>query len=193
LVLILLLSAGCQKQPTETASPGEVVEKEEADTSIKTPSEPERYPEVTPESEPEKESQQPAAPNSSEDVSNPSSEEEEKAARIEQCLKEANEVYDRMEADNAVFFSLYVYLKDYPKGGDFKQPLKELPEFPEIDAEKISEATNYVSMYETSWAHFIVIDLKENSREAMTDSIKKIMEHDNIYTVKVTYYSIIGC
>ena len=35
LVLLLLLPAGCEKQPTETASPDTVVEKEETGTTNK--------------------------------------------------------------------------------------------------------------------------------------------------------------
>ena len=60
LVLLLMLPAGCKKQPTETASPGEVVEKEEtgtSDTVVKkeetnisdeSPSEPVKQPEEAP-------------------------------------------------------------------------------------------------------------------------------------------------
>ena len=60
LILLLLLPAGCKKQPTETASPGEVVEKKEtgtSDTVVKkeetnisdeSPSEPVKQPEDEP-------------------------------------------------------------------------------------------------------------------------------------------------
>ena len=197
LILLLLLPAGCKKQPTETASPGEVVEKEEtgtsdtvvekeeADTSIKTPSEPERHPAVTPESEPEEESPQPVVPDSDEEGT-PSPEEEEKAARIEKCLKEANEVYDRMERENNIRFVLHIYLNDYPTGGFYDEPLDPMPEFPGIEAYDIRESKNMdTSIWESRYSHTIVIGLKNMSREATIDSIRKIMILDYVYNVKI--------
>ena len=195
LVLLLMLPAGCKKQPTETASPGEVVEKEEtgtsdtvvekeeADTSIKTPSEPERHPAVTPESEPEEESPQPVAPESDEEGT-PSPEEEEKATRIEE-----NFCAPKLE-DSFVPGEILITIKK-----EYSEPNKiwSASDFSELEILSVEDLFTIDNESALAWINkdqfqqILKLTLASPTKEAVIETIPKLSIYDFIQTAGANY------
>ena len=179
LVLLLLLPAGCKKQTTEIAAPDTVVEKEEADTSIKTPSEPERHPAVTPESEPEEESPQPVAPDSDEEVSKPSPEEEEKATRIEEnfCAPKPE--------DSFVPGEILITIKK-----EYSEPNKiwSVSDFSELEILSVEDLFTIDNERALAWINkdqfqqILKLTLASPTKEAVIETIPKLSMYDFIQT-----------
>ena len=131
LVLLLLFSAGCKQQDAEPADPGEVVEKTETGTSEADLPEVVEQEEVPPVEE--KKEIEEVAPSEA-GQSKPSTE-EEKAARLDEALMQAEKIYAQEKDVEPVDFFVCKYLvriKDESLGREYTTS-----SFSEIDCSQI--------------------------------------------------------
>ena len=196
LVLLLMLSAGCKKQTTETAAPDTVVEKEETGTSDtvvekeetnisdETPSEPVKQPEEMPEKEPEEESPQPVAPDSDEEASKPSPEEEEKATRIEE-----NFCAPKLE-DSFVPGEILITIKK-----EYSEPNKiwSVSDFSELEILSVEDLFTIDNERALAWINkdqfqqILKLTLASPTKEAVIETIPKLSIYDFIQTAGANY------
>ena len=211
LVLLLLLPAGCEKQPTETASPDTVVEKEETNISDETPSEPVKQPEESP--SPEKDSvseepeQEPQTSTSSTEEDKPLptpleeileglkptplSPEEEHAERLKECL-EAIEVHAKIcTILPHLFFFVQIEDTEYSD-----TPLSSLPDFKKMgfdvgyvgqkhDIDPLTKKHRYYPS--------LTVELLNPSDETMISFVRTLMEKENFrYVMIIGHNSAFG-